>query len=167
MKSIIDFLELANEKVGKLVSWCAILLVGVISIDVVLRYLFQFTYIWIVEIEIYLFGLLFLLAAGYTFKHDKHVRVDVFYTKLSLKGKAIIDLLGTVLLLLPWCYVVISSSWKYAYSSFLIKESSAQAGGLPALYVLKFSIVIGFAFLLMQALATIIKAIHTLINRAN
>jgi len=164
MKKIIDFLDSINEKAGQLVSWAAIFLVIVISIDVILRYLFQFSYIWIIEIEIYLFGLLFLLAAGYTFKHGKHVRVDVFYTKLSDKGKAIIDLIGGVLLLLPWCYIVISSSWKYAYSSFLIKEGSAQAGGLPALYILKFSIVIGFVLLLLQALASILKAIQTIIN---
>lgn len=167
MKKAINFLEVINEKAGTVVSWCVILLVIVISIDVVLRYLFQFTYIWIVEIEIYLFGLLFLLTAGYTFKHGKHVRVDVFYTKLSNKGKAIIDLIGGLLFLMPWCYIVISSSWKYAYSSFLIKESSAQTGGLPALYLLKFSIVLGFVLLLMQALASILKAIDTIINNPN
>lgn len=167
MKKVIDFLELINEKAGKLVSWAAILLVIVISIDVILRYLFQFTYIWIVEIEIYLFGVLFLLAAGYTFKHGKHVRVDVFYTKLSKRGKAIIDLIGGLLFLLPWCYIVISSSWKYAHSSFLIKEGSAQAGGLPALYLLKFSVVLGFTLLLIQALASILKAIDIIINHRN
>ncbi len=164
MKKIIDFLELINEKTGKLVSWTSILLIIVISIDVIMRYLFQFTYIWIVEIEVYLFGILFLLAAGYTFKHDKHVRVDVFYTKLSKKRKAIIDLIGGLLFLLPWCYIIISSSWKYAYSSFLIKESSAQPGGLPALYLLKFCIAIGFVLLLLQALVSILKSINTIIN---
>ncbi len=164
MKKLIGYLEVLNENIGKYVSWATVLLVAVISIDVILRYLFQFTYIWITEVETYLFGLIILLTSGYTFKHNKHVRVDVFYNKFTKKGKALINLIGGLFFLLPWCYVVIFSSWNYAYSSFIIKEGSAQPGGLPALYLLKFSIVLGFLFLLIQTIASILKAINTLLN---
>ncbi len=160
MKKAISFLEKINEKTGNLVSWVAVLMVIVISLDVIIRYLFQFTFIWIVEIEIYLFGIMFLLAAGYTFKYGKHVKVDVFYAKLSEKGRAWIDLIGGLFFLLPWSYIVISASWRYAYSSFLMGESSPQPGGLPALYILKFCITLGFAFLLLQGLASILKSIQ-------
>ena len=167
MKKIIEFLEAINEKTGQLVSWVSVLMVVVISLDVMIRYIFQFTFIWIVELEIFLFGFLFMLAAGYTFKHGKHVRVDVLYTKLSEKGQAVIDIIGGILFLIPWCYIVIKGSWKYAYNSFLMGEGSAQPGGLPALYVLKFSIVLGFAFLLLQVLASILKNINTLLKKSN
>lgn len=164
MYKIINFLDWVGEKVGSLVSWISVVLAIIIGLDVVIRYVFRFTNVWMVEIEVYLFGMLFLLASGYTFKHEKHVRVDVFYSKLSKKGKAWVDLLGGICLLIPWCYVVIVSSWYYGLSSFLINETSAQPGGLPALYVLKFCVTIGFVFLLLQGVAHILKSIQIIVN---
>ncbi|WP_271765191.1 TRAP transporter small permease subunit [Aquimarina algiphila] len=165
MQKIINFLDKIGEKIGVLVSWIAALLAVVIGLDVIARYIFKFTYVWIIEIEIYLFGMLFLLASGYTFKYGKHVRVDVFYNKLSKKGKAWVDLLGGAFLLIPWCYVVIVSSWYYGLSSFMIGESSPQPGGLPALYVLKFCITLGFVFLSLQGLSNMLKSIQTIFNK--
>ncbi len=165
MQKIIDFLDWIGEKLGELVSWIAALLVVVIGLDVIIRYIFKFTYVWMIEIEIYLFGMMFLLASGYTFKYGKHVRVDIFYNKLSKKGKAWVDLIGGAFLLIPWCYVVIVSSWYYSLSSFIIGEASPQAGGLPALYVLKFSITIGFAFLLLQGASQMLKSIQIIFNK--
>ncbi|EZH72807.1 C4-dicarboxylate ABC transporter permease [Aquimarina atlantica] len=165
MQKIINFLDRVGEKIGVLVSWVAALLAIVIGLDVIIRYIFKFTYVWMIEIEIYLFGMIFLLASGYTFKYEKHVRVDVFYTKLSRKGKAWIDLLGGALLLIPWCYVVIVSSWYYGLSSFMIGEGSPQPGGLPALYVLKFCITLGFVFLLLQGISHMLKSIQIIFNK--
>ncbi|MBQ0733437.1 TRAP transporter small permease subunit [Aquimarina celericrescens] len=165
MQKIIDFLDWIGEKLGGLVSWIAVLLAIIIGVDVIIRYIFKFTYVWMIEIEIYLFGMMFLLASGYTFKYGKHVRVDIFYNKLSKKGKAWVDLIGGAFLLIPWCYVVIVSSWYYSLSSFIIREASPQAGGLPALYVLKFSITIGFAFLLLQGISHMLKSIQIIFNK--
>ena len=167
MAKTINYLNNLTEKIGSLASWTSVIMVIVISLDVLIRYLFKFTFIWIVELEIYLFGFLFLLGAGYTLKHDKHVRVDVFYAKLSEKGKAWLDLIGGLLYLVPWCYVVITASWKYAYSSFLMGESSAQPGGLPALYILKFAITVGFFLLLLQGISTILNSVHIILKKKN
>ena len=167
MQKIIDILDAIGEKVGTIVSWVAVILALAIGVDVIIRYIFQFTYVWIIEVEIYLFGILFLLGSGYTFKYDKHVRVDVFYNRLSNKGKAWIDLLGGIFLLIPWCYVVIVSSWYYGLFSFMIGESSPQAGGLPALYVLKFCITLGFVFLLIQGISQILKSIQIIFNQGS
>ncbi len=164
MQRIINFLDWIGEKIGSIVSWIAALLAVAIGLDVIIRYVFKFTYVWMIEIEIYLFGMIFLLASGYTFKYEKHVRVDIFYSKLSKKGKAWVDLLGGAFLLIPWCYVVIVSSWYYGLSSFVIGESSPQPGGLPALYVLKFCITIGFIFLLVQAISHMLKSIQVIFN---
>lgn len=165
MEKTIKFLNNLTEKIGNLVSWLSVLMVIIISLDVIIRYLFKFTFIWITELEIYLFGFLFLLGAGYTLKHDQHVRVDVFYTKLSEKGRAWVDLLGGLLYLIPWCYVTITSSWRYAYSSFAMGESSPQPGGLPALYILKFAITIGFVLLLIQGVSTILNSINIILKK--
>ncbi|WP_254514196.1 TRAP transporter small permease subunit [Aquimarina sp. EL_43] len=88
-----------------------------------------------------------------------------FYTKLSRKGKAWVDLLGGALLLIPWCYVVIVSSWYYGLSSFMIGEGSPQPGGLPALYILKFCITLGFVFLLLQGISHMLKSIQIIFNK--
>ncbi len=167
MQKIIDILDAIGEKVGTVVSWVPVVLALAIGIDVIIRYIFQFTYVWIIEVEIYLFGILFLLGSGYTFKYDKHVRVDIFYNRLSNKGKAWIDLLGGIFLLIPWCYVVIVSSWYYGLFSFMIGESSPQAGGLPALYVLKFCITLGFVFLLIQGISQVLKSIQIIFNQGS
>ncbi|WP_281989514.1 TRAP transporter small permease subunit [Aquimarina aggregata] len=167
MQKIITILDRIGEKIGELVSWVAVLLGISIGLDVILRYIFQFTYVWMIEVEIYLFGMMFLLASGYTFKYGKHVRVDIFYAKLSKKGKAWVDLLGGLFLLIPWCYVVIVSSWYYGLSSFVIGETSPQPGGLPGLYVLKFCITLGFVFLLFQGVSHILKSIQVIFNTDN
>ncbi len=165
MQRLINLLDWISEKTGNLVSWIAVFLAVIIGFDVVIRYVFQFTFIWMIETEIYMFGILFLLSSGYTFKYEKHVRVDVFYSKFSEKRKAWIDLFGGLFLLIPWCYVIIVSSWYYGLSSFIMGESSPQPGGLPALYVLKFSITLGFILLLIQGISSILKSIQTIYNK--
>ncbi len=162
MDRTIDLIDKFNEKVGNAVSWLTVLMVITISLDVVFRYILKFSFIWITELEIYFFGMLFLLGSGYTFKHEQHVRVDVFYAKLSKKGRAVINLIGGVLFLLPWCVIVLMSSWQYAYRSFLFKETSPQPGGLPALYILKFCLFLGFFFLLVQGVSSILKSVRTI-----
>jgi len=96
------------------------------------------------EFERHLFALIFLVAAAYTLKIDDHVRVDVFYTRFSPRKKAWINLLGTIFLLIPFCVIVILASQDFVEVSFRIKETSPDAGGLPARYILKAFIPISF-----------------------
>ncbi len=162
LNSIKNLFDSINENVGKLFAWSTSLMVWVICIDVIMRYVFSTSFIWIVELEIYFFALSFLFAGGYAFKHDKHVRVDLFYAKWSAKGKARVNLIGGLFFLMPWCIVSIIVCWKYAMTSFKLGENSQQPGGLPALYILKFCIVIGFVLLLLQGIASIIESILVL-----
>ncbi|MDX1684338.1 MAG: TRAP transporter small permease subunit [Saprospiraceae bacterium] len=162
MKKIISILDRLNKWSGKAVGWLSTALVVLICIDVAMRYLFDFTLIWIIELEIYLFALLFLLSAGYALQKEKHVRVDVFYASKSKRSQAWINLVGTLVFLIPWCMIIIWVSYNYAYMSFLISEKSAQPGGLPALYLLKFSITLGFVLLLLQGIGVILKSIQTI-----
>ena len=159
MNKTITILESITETFGKFFSWATSLLVWLICIDVLMRYFFNFTLIWIVELETYFFALIFLMGGAYAFKHDKHVRVDVFYADYSPKKKAWVNLIGGLLFLLPWCTVAVIVIWRYFSFSWSWGEKSAQPGGLPAVYVLKFFLWLGFFLLLLQALASVLRSI--------
>ena len=158
MKQVVNFLDLINEKAGRLFAWSTSLMVLLICIDVLMRYCFNFTLIWIIELEIYLFALSFLMASGYAFKYNKHVRVDVFYSQYSKKKKAWTDLLGGIFFLLPWALISGYVCFYYFHKSWVIGESSAQPGGLAALYILKFVLFLGFVLLILQAISSILRS---------
>ncbi|MBT8219362.1 MAG: TRAP transporter small permease subunit [Bacteroidia bacterium] len=130
--------------------------------DVFMRYFFSNSKTWILELEWHLFALIFLFGASYAFKEDRHVRVDLFYTYFSEKKKAWINLIGSAVLLMPWCFIVIWKSWTYEYSSWQIAEGSPQPGGLPARYLVKGAIALAFVLLFLQGLATIYHSIQIL-----
>lgn len=164
LKTIAQKIESLNTLVGNIFSCCTFALVVLICIDVVMRYFFNFTQIWIVELEKYFFALIFLMGGAYTFMHDKHVRIDLFYDKWKPRKKHFNNLIGHLFLLLPWSIVILVVSWKYAYNSFLMNESSAQPGGLPALYIMKFLIFIASGLLCLQAIAAVIRSVYGILE---
>ena len=165
MNRLITKLDDINEKAGRIFSWSASLLVWLICIDVIMRYVFNYTLIWILELESYLFACIFLLASGYAFKYDRHVRVDLFYANYSKKSKAWTNFLGGVFFLLPWTIVSCYVCFYYFLKSYNIGESSSQPGGLPALYVLKFILFLGFVLLFIQAVSSILKSFLIIIDK--
>ena len=162
MGNTIAKIEQIVRAVGKFSSWFNLLLVILICLDVCMRYLFNFSVIWVIELETYFFAIIFLLGSGYAFQQEKHVRVDIFYQQFSEKRKAWINLLGGLLFLIPWCIILVYVGSKYGWMSFKIRESSSQPGGLPAIYILKSFISICFVLLLLQGLASITKSVLTL-----
>lgn len=164
LRHYITFSDYLTERVGRLASWLTLILVLLIGYDVVMRYLFNQSSAAIYELEWHIFALIFLLGAAYTFKHDRHVRVDVFYCKFSEKGKAWVNLLGTLLLLLPFCAIILISGWDFLSNSYVLSESSADAGGLPARYLIKSAIPLGFLFVTIQAVNVICKSLLVLVD---
>jgi TRAP-type mannitol/chloroaromatic compound transport system permease small subunit len=154
----IKIVDKINERIGVLTSWLTALLVLVVSYDVFVRYLIDESSVGLQELEWHIFALIFLVAAGYTLKVDEHVRVDVFYTLFSAKKKAWINLLGSVLLLIPFCIIVILASENFVSISFRMDETSPDAGGLPARYILKVFIPISFFLLLLEGIALAFKS---------
>ena len=134
---VIGVCDALNERVGRLAAWGTLAMVAVTFAIVVLRYLFNLGWIAMQESVTYLHATVFMLGAAYTLKHDGHVRVDIVYQKLSPRGRAWIDLLGTLLLLLPFCLFLLWVSWDYVASSWALHEGSRDSGGLPWLYLLK------------------------------
>lgn len=159
-----NVLSQINEKVGQATSWLTVALMLLICFNVAARYLFNNSEAWRTELEWHLFALIFLLGAGYALKHDKHVRVDVFYANFSNKQKALVNFIGTLLFLVPWCAVIIIASYKYGHSSWLMNESSPD-NGLPARYLIKFAITLGFGLLLLQAIALLASSLSTLLEK--
>ncbi len=155
---IVKFTEQFSEKTGILVSWLASILVLIVCYDVVTRYIFNTSSVAIQELEWHVFAALFLLGATYTLKHDKHVRVDIFYSRYSPKRKAFVNLIGVVLFLLPFCIIVIYTSLDFVHNSFKVLESSPDPGGLPARYIIKSVLPISFFLLLLQGIALGLKS---------
>ncbi|MEM9919437.1 MAG: TRAP transporter small permease subunit [Bacteroidota bacterium] len=153
LESIVKIFGRLNEWVGRSIAWLTTALMLLVCFDVVTRYLLKDTATWIMELEWHLFALIFLIGAGYTLKHDRHVRVDLFYTRFSERDKAWVNLLGGLLFLVPWCLLIIYTSFGFALDAWQINEGSPDPGGLPARYIIKFSITIGMILLLLQALA--------------
>lgn len=164
IKSLIYKLEKISEWCGKAVSWCVLLMVLIISYDVFMRFFFHIGSVALQELEWHLFAVIFLLGASYTLKHDGHVRVDIFYQskKLSDVHRAWIDLSGTILFLIPFCLLIIVSSWEFVAYSFRILEGSPDAGGLPFRFLLKAAIPVGFLLLLIQGVALVLRCVDTI-----
>jgi len=156
-----DRIDRFNEQMGRGLYWLALVMVGVGAFNALARYLGRYvglglsSNMWI-ELQWYLFSLLFLLGAAYTLKYDDHVRVDVLYSRLSRRGQAWINVLGTALFLVPFCVLVLWHSIPFAYTSWSILEASPDPGGLPR-YPIKTVIPIAFVLVLAQGGSLMIK----------
>ena len=161
IKTLSRFIDTINEWVGRGVSWVTLGLVLVVFVDVVMRYLFNTSYVFTQELEWHLFAFIFLIGAGYTLLHEGHVRVDIFYQRLGFKGRAWINLIGVIVFLLPGCIMVIVTSWQFVYDAWKIMEVSPDPGGIPYRYLVKGTITVGFFLLCLQGISL---GIHSLLQ---
>lgn len=154
-------IDALSEWSGRTISWLVLAMVLVIAYDVGMRYLFQIGSVALQELEWHLFALLFLLGAAYTFKHDGHVRVDLIYRSrwMNDKRRAWVEIFGTLLLLFPFCLLIITSSIPFVSNAFAIGEGSPDPGGLPYRFLLKAAIPLGFSLLMLQGLAHLIRSV--------
>ena len=162
-------LDRVSDRIGQVVPWLALLMVLVGAFNTVVRYLdprlgTQLSSNAYLELQWYLFSLLFLLGGAWTLKQDRHVRVDVLYTRWSARTRTWIDLAGTLLFLIPFTVVGIRVCWPPVRASWAIREGSPDPDGL-ARYPIKTVILIGFALLLVQAIANLLHQIAILRGR--
>lgn len=156
-QAVIEAIDRVSEWVGLAVSWLTLLMVVITAYDVIMRYVFKITFVFIQELEWYLFSLVFLLCAGYGLKHDVHVRVDIFYARLTPRGQAWVNVLGTLLFLFPTCYLIVKASLPYVGNSWHDWEGSPDPGGIPLRYLLKTAIPVGFGLLAFQGVAQLLR----------
>jgi len=158
LSSVVEAIDLITDNIGRIGSWCSLIMVMAMLLVVVLRYGFQIGSISLQESITYLNCIIFTSGVAYTLKEDAHVRVDVMYSKLRIKSKALVDLLGTVFFLGLTAGFILWTSWDYVSVSWRIREGSAESSGLPYVYVLKTSILLIPIMLLMQGLSEFLKA---------
>lgn len=159
-------IDRVTDRIGRAVAWLLLLMTGVGAFNAVGRYAGRFLGVNLssnayIELQWYLFSVVFLVAAAYALERDAHVRVDVLYGHLSERARAWIDLIGTTLLLIPFSVFVLWMSWPSVRNSWLIREQSPDPGGLPR-YPIKAVILVGFVLLLVQGIAQLIKTANKL-----
>lgn len=145
-------LDRLSEWLGRSLSWLILAMMLIQFLIVVLRYAFSINSIPMQESVMYLHATVFMLAASYTLRHDGHVRVDIFYRAMSARCKALVDLLGTLLLLMPVMIFVILVSLGYVGASWAILEGSPDSGGIPGVFLLKTLIPLFAALMILQGL---------------
>lgn len=165
MKNYLNFLEKISENIGKSVSYLLLLMVFITVGVVVARYLFQTGSVVMQDSITYLHASVVILAMGYSLQTNSHVRVDIFYQKMNEKQKAIVNLLGSFFFLLPFSIFTLWVSFPYVRRSWAMGEKSAEAGGIPAVFLLK-SLLLALVFVLvLQAIIEISKNTLVLLNK--
>lgn len=164
------WIDALNQRIGRAVAWLSLLMVLVGAWNAVARYGGRFIGAQLSsnaynELQWYLFSLLFLVAGAATLRDDAHVRVDVLYGRLGPRARAWIDLLGSVLFLLPFCAFALYVTWPAVRDSFAVREVSPDPGGLPR-YPIKAAILVCFVLLIVQGISEVIKRLAVVTGHA-
>lgn len=159
METLYRHIQSINEWVGRVIAWLTLFMVLVTFLVVMLRYAFDLGWIAMQESVVYMHGFVFMLGAAYTLKHQGHVRVDIFYQGFSVRGRAWVDLLGTLLLLFPVSVFIIWMGWGYVADSWSVFEGSREAGGLPGVFLLKSLIIAMPVLMLLQGSALVLRQV--------
>ena len=159
LKRLATLIDRTNDWVGRCLAWLTLFMVLVTFAVVLLRYVFGLGWTVVQESVVYMHAIVFLVCAGYTLAHNGHVRCDIFYGAASPRTKAIIDIIGTFVFLIPTCILVIWVAWPYVSASWAILEESQEGRmGIPAVYLLKTLIIIFAALLLLQAVSLVLQS---------
>ena len=161
--AFIRVVDAVNEVVGRVVAWLTLGTVAVCFLVVVLRYVFSIGFVWMQELYVWQHAAVFMLGAGYTLLHGGHVRVDIFYARMDPRRRAIVDLIGTFVFLMPWLGVVIYYGMPFLILSWRLLEPSSQSDGLPGLFLLKsvipvFCVLVGLQGLALAARSALVLA---------
>lgn len=151
-----------DKLVGRTIPWMTLFMVLVTFAIVVLRYVFARGWVWMQEIVLYMHAFVFLLAAAHTLARDAHVRVDILYRPLPQRRKALVNLLGAILLLVPSCAVLLYQSLPFVLDSWRVLEGSKDGGGLEVVFLLKTGIPAFCLLLLIQAWSVIARSLEVL-----
>lgn len=158
LQSIQHLCEHITEWFGRTMAWMSLLMVVTMFFTVLLRYAFNIPTIAVSEAVVYMHALIFMLGSAYTLKHEGHVRVDIFYQRFSGQRQAWVELLGGVLMLMPMMLYIFISSWDYVAASWSQLEGSAEPGGLPAVFLLKTTMLLFALLMMLQGSANMIRA---------
>lgn len=155
-------LEGYSHRTGSAIAWLSLLMVLVMFYNVVSRYLFETSLIWQQELVGFMHAVLFLSAVGYSLKEDRHVRVDIFYQRMSKRQQAWVNLLGSLILLLPFSIVVAYLSFDFVIDSWRIYEASSEYNGIKGIFLLKTCIWVFALHVFLQGMAVVLRSVVAL-----
>ena len=162
---IANWLTVVNSVIGRVVAWLVLYMTLMQFVVVIMRYVFSYGSIQMQESIWYMHGLLFMLGAGYTLVKEGHVRLDVFYREASERTKAWINLIGSLVFLLPFCIVNFDFAWSLVLNSWAVREGSIETTGLPYIYLFKTVILVFSILVAMEGFALAIRSLLTLTER--
>lgn len=151
-------IDALTERIGKAAIWLVLVVVLVSAGNAVMRYAVNYSSNALLEIQWYLFGLIFLPSAGYTLLRNEHVRIDLVSSRFSRRGQAWIDILGILFFLMPMAVAIMTLSWPVFVNAFRSGEMSNSAGGL-IVWPARLMIPVGFFLLIAQAISELIKRV--------
>ena len=160
----VSLFDRISEISGRIIAWLTLAMVLITSVIVILRYVFDFGFIWLQESVIWMHAAVFMLGAAYTLLHEDHVRVDIFYRAMSDKRRAVVDAVGVLLFLLPVCAFLGLKAWDFAAASWAMNEASRESGGLPYPFVplLKSVLILMPLMLALQGASLLARSVKTL-----
>jgi TRAP-type mannitol/chloroaromatic compound transport system permease small subunit len=152
---------------GRATSWLTLFMVVITAVIVVMRYAFDAGSIWMQELVIWMHAAVFMVGAAYTLLHEKHVRVDIFYRKMGPRGRALVDLLGVTIFLLPLCGFLAFKSYDFAAASWSIHEISREPGGLPypAIPAMKSIVILMPVAVALQGISLMLRSLAAVRNK--
>jgi len=160
MDRLANFIDRINQWLGKALGWLTLLMVLLTFTIVVLRYFFNWGSIGLQEAVMYMHALVFMAGSAYALQADEHVRVDIFYREMTEVKKAWVNLLGTLLFLLPVCVTLVWISFTYVERAWSLMEASPEPGGLPLVYLLKTFIPLMGVLLFLQGVSLNLRSLQ-------
>jgi TRAP-type mannitol/chloroaromatic compound transport system permease small subunit len=157
LRELARTIDRAQDAFGRGLAWLMLVMVLVVFTDVLMRYLFRRSYVWAQELEWNLFAITYLMAAGYVMLWDEHVRVDMLYSRLTVRQKAWLDFVLLWVFFFPSVLMVIYTTWPFFRNSLAVWEGSPDPGGIPLRWALKGVIIVAFVILAIQGLSQAIK----------
>ncbi len=166
VKKAVLFCDKINDWIGSVIVTSAVFIfILVIFSNVILRYAFNTSFVFMAELEWHVFAFIFLMGAGYTLLHEGHVRVDIFYSLMDRKKQALINFFGVLFLLIPSCYVVLTTTIPWVIVAYKIGEVSIDPGGIPARFLLKATLPAGYFLMLFQGILLCIKSAFIILGK--
>ena len=155
-----NLLDRISDISGRITAWLTLTMVLSTTIIVVLRYVFDTGFIWMQESVTWMHAAVFMVGAAYTLLHEEHVRVDIFYRKIGPRRRALVDMLGVLLFLLPLCGFLAWMAWDFAATSWSIHETSREPGGLPypMIPLLKSVVLVMPVFVALQGISLLLRS---------
>jgi TRAP-type mannitol/chloroaromatic compound transport system permease small subunit len=165
LSAFVAIVDAINEWIGRFVAWLTLGCVLTCFLVVILRYGFSIGFPWMQELYVWQHAIVFMVGAGFTLLHGGHVNVDIAYSRFTPRTKAWVDILGTLLFLLPWMAVLAWTSSQFVLASWAILEPSSQSNGMPGLYLLKTMIWVFCGVISIQGIALIMRRVLYLNGR--